>query len=70
MKLDELIVSLQKLQTEGHGNLPVFYRHGSSGDCGEVGSAHVTNHTDDCGPFMEDFNLPEGSDYISLYVGH
>lgn len=71
MTLNDLIESLQKLAAEGHGVLPVAYRHGASGDSGDVGGAHVTNRQDECGPF--DLDAPgwsEGDSYVSLYVGN
>lgn len=71
MQLNKLIKHLQDLADQGHGDLPVAYRHGSSGDCGDVGTAHVTDQQDECGPF--DLDAPgwtEGADYISLYVGN
>lgn len=65
MKLNEFIKKLQKLEDEGHGNLEVFYRHGSSGDCGPLGSPRHTKDVDDCGPFdLED------EYYISIYAGY
>lgn len=64
--LSEVIVNLQKLEAAGHGGKKVMYRHGASGDCGPVGSAHVTNLVDECGPF----DLEEGEEYVSLYVGN
>jgi hypothetical protein len=67
MKLDKFIANLQKLQAEGHGDLEVFYRHGASGDCGSLSSAHVTDEVDDqCGPF----DLDDGQSYISIYAGN
>jgi hypothetical protein len=65
MNLDTFIAELQKLQAEGHGQLPVFYRHGASGDCGELSSAHVTNEIEDTGPF----DLPYPGNYVSVYAG-
>ncbi len=64
MKLSDFIKKLQKLEAEGHGELEVRYRHGASGMCGQLGSAHVTDHTDDQGPFDVNGN------YVSIYVGH
>lgn len=66
MTVNEMITALQRLQHEGHGNLPVFYRHGASGDCGPLGSAHVTCETDQSGPF----DLPFGQPYVSIYAGN
>lgn len=68
MTLDKFILNLQKLQAEGHGNLEVFYRHGASGDCGQLSSARVTDEIDDdTGPF--DY-VDEGESYISIYAGN
>lgn len=66
MKLNKLLVHLQQLQYEGHGEKEVFYRHGASGDCGPIGSPHVTDRVDECGPF----DLEEGEQYVSIYVGN
>jgi hypothetical protein len=67
MKLNKFIEQLQKLQSEGHGELEVFYRHGASGDCGKLSSAHVTDIVEDeCGPF----DLEDGEHYISIYAGN
>jgi hypothetical protein len=67
MKLSDFIKNLQKLESEGHGDKQVFYRHGSSGDCGLLSSAHVTDEIDDqCGPF----DINEGDEYISIYAGN
>ena len=67
MKLKDFIANLQKLEAEGHGDKPVFYRHGASGDCGLLSSAQVTDEIDDeCGPF----DIKEGDEYISIYAGN
>lgn len=66
MKLNEFIQNLQKLQTEGHGEKQVFYRHGASGDCGELSSAFISTLVDECGPF----DIGEGVQYISIYAGN
>lgn len=65
MVLNEFIKNLQKLQTEGHGDKKVFYRHGASGDCGELSSAFVDYEVNECGPF----DLEDGEGYISVYAG-
>lgn len=67
MTLDEFITQLLILQNEGHGNKLVFYRHGSSGDCGLLSSAYVTDEVDDCGPFDD---ICDGEQYISIYAGN
>ncbi len=68
MKLKDFIANLQKLEAEGHGDKLVFYRHGASGDCGLLNSAHVTDEIDDdTGPF--DY-IDEGEEYISIYAGN
>jgi len=67
MTLDQFIWNLQKLQDLGHGAKKVFYRHGSSGDCGELSTAFVTNKIDrDTGPF----DLYENEEYISIHAGN
>ncbi len=66
MKLSEMIKNLQALEAQGHGTKEVFCRHGASGSCYEVGSAHVTDRVEDTGPF----DLDEGAEYISIYVGN
>lgn len=66
MDVNQMIVALQSLQYEGHGKKKVMYRHGSSGDCGPVGSMHVTASVTDEGPF----DLKPGEEYVSLYVGN
>jgi hypothetical protein len=66
MKLNKFIEQLQKLQTEGHGDKEVFYRHGASGDCGKLSSAFISDEVGDCGPF----DLDEGQEYISIYAGN
>jgi hypothetical protein len=65
MTLDQFIEGLQKLQADGHGSKKVFYRHGSSGDCGELSSAFISDDVDDCGPF----DLADGEEYVSIYAG-
>jgi hypothetical protein len=67
MKLREFIAGLQKLEAEGHGDLEVMYRHGASGECGELSSAFVTDEIDNsCGPF----DLDDGEYYVSIYAGN
>lgn len=66
MKLRDFIKNLQKLEEAGHGDLHVFYRHGASGDCGELSSAFVTDVVEDTGPF----DLEDGEQYISVYAGN
>lgn len=66
MKLNAFIAQLQKLADEGHGDKEVFYRHGSSGDCGELSSAHITDRIEDTGPF----DLAPGEHYVSIYAGN
>jgi hypothetical protein len=74
MTLDKLIADLVKLQAEGHGSKPVFYSHGSSGETGDVGSAHISDYEGDAGPFEGDHGYDagykQGDEYVSLYVGH
>jgi hypothetical protein len=66
MKLKAFIAELQKLDAQGHGDLQVFYRHGASGDCGELSSCFVTDTVNDCGPF----DLEDGESYVSVYAGN
>jgi len=66
MKLSQFISNLQKLEAEGHGDKQVFYRHGASGDCGELSSAYLTDEVNECGPF----DTAEGEQYISVYAGN
>ena len=67
MKLKDFIANLQKLEAEGHGDKEVFYRHGASGDCGQLSSAYISDEVDgDCGPF----DLDEGQAYVSIYAGN
>jgi len=67
----DVLKSFLKLAEEGHGDLPVLYRHGASGDCGEIGTPHVTDHQNECGPFFEDMGYPaDTKSYVSLYVGN
>lgn len=64
MTLNKFIEKLQKLQAEGHGDKQVFYRHGSSGDCGNLSSAFITDKVNECGPF----DLEDGEEYVSVYA--
>lgn len=67
MKLKHFIEQLIRLQNEGHGDKPVYYRHGASGDCGILSSAVVSSEIDDkTGPF----DLPEDAEYIKIYAGN
>ena len=66
MTLNKFIEKLQKLQAEGHGDKEVFYRHGSSGDCGQLSSAYISDVVNDCGPF----DIEEGEEYVSIYAGN
>lgn len=66
MTLNDFMQQLYDLQQEGHGEKQVFYRHGASGDCGVLSSAHVTYAVDECGPF----DLADGEEYISIYAGN
>ena len=66
MKLNEFVAGLQKLIDQGHGDLQVFYRHGASGDCGELSNAYVADEVEDTGPF----DLEDGEKYISIYAGN
>jgi hypothetical protein len=64
MKLSQFVESLQALVDAGHGDLPVLYRHGSSGECGNLSDPHVTDERDDMGPFYLD-----SKEYVSIYAG-
>lgn len=66
MTLDKFIENLVQLQKAGHGDKQVFYRHGASGDCGQLSSAFVTDQNDDCGPF----DIDQGEEYVSIYAGN
>lgn len=66
MTLNKLIENLIRLQEDGHGDKKVLYRHGASGDCGELSFAHVTDEVDECGPF----DLDDGEEYVSIYAGN
>jgi hypothetical protein len=69
MTLNEFIAQLRDLRdtVDGAGNMQVFYRHGASGDCGELSSACITDEVDDqCGPF----DLKRGEEYVSIYAGN
>ena len=66
MTLDTFIANLQKLQAEGHGAKRVFYRHGASGDCGELSTSYVSDRVEEGGPF----DLKEGEKYIAVYAGN
>ena len=62
--LSELVKDLTVLETQGHGDKPVFCRRSSSGDVGEANSARIDNHEGECGPF--DLN---GADYVVISFG-
>ncbi len=66
MTLTKFIENLQKLQAEGHGDKQVFYRHGASGDCGQLSSAYISDEVSECGPF----DLDDGQEYVSIYAGN
>ena len=65
MTLDEFIESLQELQKQGYGDLEVFYRHGASGDCGELSTSYVDDKPNEMGPFDM-----EGKQWIEVYAGN
>ena len=69
MKLNEFIANLVKLQEQGHGDLEVFYHHGSSGDAGYLGHAfqEEIDGTEDCGELCD---MEVGEKYISIYAGN
>lgn len=69
MTLNEFVAQLVKLQSEGHGNLEVFYRHGASGDTGYLGHAFAeeVDGSEDCGELCD---WTVGEKYISIYAGN
>ena len=71
MRLRDFINELLRLEAKDPKNkdLEVFYRHGASGDCGLLSSAHVSDSVNECGPFLEDEGI-EGPYYISIYAGN
>jgi hypothetical protein len=66
MKLSAFIKQLVELEAQGHGESPVYYRHGASGDCGPLSTPFATDERDDQGPF----DLKKGESYISVYAGN
>jgi len=62
MKLNKLIIELQKLQEKGYGDLAVFGTHGASGSVFEAEGVQVTDYQGECGPFDVE------GDYINLYL--
>ena len=67
-KLSEFIVSLQRLEAAGHGDLPVYSTEGSSGVTSELSHGFVRECTgqEECGPF----DIDAGDSYISIYAGN
>ena len=76
MTLDNFIAELQTISDMGchadkfggksYGDLQVFYRHGSSGDCEKLSSPYITDSVDENGPF----DITEGEYYVAVYVGN
>ena len=66
MNLNELIRRLTKLSDDGYGDAKVFAIHGASGACDEVGPPRVSDTVGNSGPF----DLEEGEEYISVYIGN
>ncbi len=68
MTLDKFIAQLRDLRdtVEGAGDMQVLYRHGASGDCGELRSARIASEVNECGPF----DMEEGERYVSIYAGN
>jgi hypothetical protein len=66
MNLINFIAQLQVLADAGHGTKQVYYRHGASGDCGLLASAHITDRVEDTGPF----DLEPNEEYVSIYAGN
>ena len=64
--LHTLINDLMKLHGQVHGDTPVDYRHGASGDCGPIGSPYITDEVNECGPF----DIEDGEKYVSIYIGN
>lgn len=69
MTLNDFIANLQKLQAEGHGDLEVFYRHGSSGDSGYLSNA-FQEEIDGTEEYGELCDMDVGEKYISIYAGN
>lgn len=65
MTLNELALKILEQLEKGHGDKQVFYRHSSSGDCGNVNSLYVTDSVSDEGPF----DLEEGTEYVAISIG-
>ena len=65
MKLKDFTKMLLQLENQ-YGQCQVFYRHGASGDCGKLSSAHITSLVDEGGPF----DLDDGEFYVSIYAGN
>ena len=66
MKLKDMIINLQKLEQEGHGDKQIFCVCGSSGTTYELSSAHISDYVGESGPF----DLEDGEEYISIYGGN
>ncbi len=67
MTLNKFIENLLSLQEQGHGDKEVYYRLGTSGDCGRLGLATITDEVDACcGPFDL---WAEGEQYVEVYAG-
>lgn len=66
MKLTEFIEQLQKLETQGHGDLEVYYSIGSSSENGPLSTAWVATVDPNEGPY----DLDEDEQYICIYAGH
>lgn len=67
MKLSKFIEQLVELEKVGHGDKEVYYSHGSSGDCGPLENARVTNDLD---PSTGPFDLEDGEYFIKIYAGY
>jgi hypothetical protein len=64
--LKDLVINLNELVAEGHGDMRVFAIHGASGDVNEVRYGHISNYVGECGPF----DLAPNEQYISVYIGN
>lgn len=68
MKLKDLIDRLIDLENLGgtgaNENMQVFTVRGSSGDTGEPGFVHISNHVGEAGPF----DLEPGEEYVCISV--
>tara|TARA_S200002703_G_C3678082_1_gene208251 strand:+ start:54 stop:260 length:207 start_codon:yes stop_codon:yes gene_type:complete len=68
MTLNELIAGLQKLASQGHGDLPVYATHGASGACDPASHPNVrTVNGTELGELCEE---EIGTPYVDIYIGN